>query len=74
MLSESFLRLRCGMLVWDVIKSCGGDFGCEPVSFRQADDQWDEVLLDLLLIELLADFVQGLDGLKEVSGDFAILC
>ena len=45
------------MLVGCVEESGGGDFGGEPVGFAEADGQGDEVLLDLLLGELIADFV-----------------
>jgi hypothetical protein len=66
LLSEALLRLRRSVLVWSVVQASGGDLGCEPVGFGEADGQRYEVLLDLLLRELLADLVEGLDGLEEV--------
>ena len=45
------------MLVWSVVEASRGDFGGKPVGLREAHGKWDEVLLDLLLRELVADFV-----------------
>lgn len=63
LLPQAFLRLCACVLIWGVVEAGGRDFRSEPVSFGEADDKWDEVLFDLLLRELVADLVQGLDGL-----------
>ena len=62
-LSELLLRWRRGSCVRGAVKTGGGDLRGEPVGLGQAQDKRDKVLLDLLLRELLADFVQGLDSL-----------
>lgn len=67
MLSKTFLGLRCGLLIWSVVEAGCGDLRGEPVGFREADRQWDEVLFDLLLGELFADLVEGLDSLEWIS-------
>ena len=54
------------MLVWCVVEAGSGDLGGEPVGFGEADGEGDEVLLDLLLGELVADLVEGLDSLREL--------
>ena len=55
------------MFVGLVVEACGGDFGGEPVGFGEAEGEGDEVLLDLLARELVADFVEGFDGLADVN-------
>ena len=65
LLSQPLLRLRRGVFVGLVEEAGGGDFGGEPVGFGKADGKGDEVLLDLGLGELVADFVEGFDGLMK---------
>lgn len=55
------------MLVWCVVESGGGYLGGKPIGLGQADSKWDEVLLDLLLGELVTDFVQRFHGLQKIS-------
>lgn len=63
LLSEPFLRLWSGMLVWCVVEASGRDLGCEPIGFGKTESQGNEVLLDLLLRKLIADLVERLDSL-----------
>lgn len=63
LLSESFLRLWGGMLIWCVVEPSGRDLGCKPVGFGETQGQGNEVLLDLLLRKLIADLVERLDSL-----------
>ena len=62
-LAEALLRLHGGMLIGCIVQTGCGDFGSEPVGLGEALDQGEEVLFDLLLRDLVADLVQGLDGL-----------
>lgn len=55
------------MWVRDGVEASGGDFRREPVGFGEAYNEWGEVGLDLMLGELVADFVQGLNGLERDS-------
>ena len=52
------------MLIRCVVEASGRDFRGKPVGFREAECEGNEVLFDLLLAELLANLVEGLDGLK----------
>jgi hypothetical protein len=63
MLSELFLVLRAGVLIGCVVEAGGRDLRCKPVCFREAECEGNKVLFDLLLAELLANLVEGLDGL-----------
>ena len=45
-------------------------FRGKPVCLCEADGEGDEVLLDLLRGELLADLVQRLDSLAEMSAEY----
>lgn len=63
MLSEVLLQCRRGFSVWGAVQTCGGDLGGEPIGFREVEYETDEVLLDLALRQLLADFVERFDGL-----------
>ena len=63
MLSKLFLVLRAGVLIGCVVKTGGWNLRCKPVCFREAECEGDKVLFDLLLAELLANLVEGLDGL-----------
>jgi len=63
MLSELFLVLRAGVLIRCVVETGGRDLRCKPVGLREAECEGNKVLFDLLLAELLADLVEGLDGL-----------
>lgn len=45
------------MLIWGVVQSGGRDLRCEPIGLGKANGKGDEVLLDLLLRELVADLV-----------------
>ena len=71
LLTQTFLRLRGGVLVGCVVEAGCGDFGGEPVGFGEADGEGDEVVFDLLLRELLADFVERFYGLDCVSQGIA---
>jgi len=62
-LSELFLVLRAGVLIGCVVEPGGRNLRCEPVGFREAECEGNEVLFDLLLAELLADLVEGFNGL-----------
>jgi hypothetical protein len=66
-LSEALLHGRCGLFVWCRVQAGGGDLGSKPVGFGEVEDQGDKVLFDLTLVQLLADFVEGFDGL--ISND-----
>lgn len=57
LLSKLLLHRRRGFLVWDIVKTSGGDFGSEPVGFRESDCEGNEVLFDLLWGKLFADLV-----------------
>lgn len=50
-------------MVGCIVQARRGDFGCEPVGLGEALDEGKKVLLDLLLRELVADPVEGLDSL-----------
>lgn len=62
-LPESLLKGRRGFLVRHAVKTGGGDFRGKPIGFGQALDHGNEILFDLLFGQLLADFVEGFDGL-----------
>lgn len=51
------------MLIRCVVEAGGRDLRCKPVGFREAECEGNEVLFDLLLAKLLANLVEGLDGL-----------
>lgn len=57
-----------GLLVWCGVEASRGDLGGEPVGLGQTEDERDEMLLDLALGELLANLVEGLDGLRNKNG------
>lgn len=67
-LTEGLLQSRRRLLVWCGVEASRGDLGSEPVCFGQAEDERDEMLFDLVLGELLANLVEGLDGLCINSG------
>jgi hypothetical protein len=62
-LSECFLRRWCGARVWCLVQASRGDLRCEPIGFGEAHNKGDEGILNLLLRQLFADLVQGLDSL-----------
>lgn len=64
LLAEALLHGRCGLFVWCRVQARGRDLGSEPVGFGEVEDKGDKVLFDLALVQLLADFVEGLDGLE----------
>jgi len=64
MLSEALLHRRRGFFVWCRVQARGGDLGSEPVGFGEVEDQGDKVLFNLALVQLVADFVEGLNGLE----------
>jgi hypothetical protein len=64
LLSEARLNLCAGTSIRVVVEAGGGDFGGKPVGAGEADGERDEVLFDLLGRELVADFVEGLHGLR----------
>jgi len=66
-LAQPFLGAGGGVLVGGVVEACGADFAREPVGFAEAEGEGDEVLFYLLLGELGADFVEGVDGLRLVG-------
>lgn len=63
LLPEALLRLRSGMLVWYVVEASGRDLRGEPVCLGETDGQGDEILLDLLLRQLIANLVERFNGL-----------
>lgn len=65
-LPESLLEGGRGFLVRHTVKASGGDFRGKPIGFGQALNHRDEVLFDLFFGQLLADFVEGFDGLEDV--------
>lgn len=63
LLTEGLLDGWSNAGVGSDVEASRGDFRGKPICFREAYDERDEVLLDLLLRELFADLVQGFDGL-----------
>lgn len=63
LLTELLLHWWRGLLVWSMVKSSRRDLRCEPIRLRKPYGEWNEVLLNLLHRQLLADLVQRLDGL-----------
>lgn len=63
MLPEGLLRWGCSARVRSLVETSRGNLGGEPVGFRQAEDEGNEGVLNLLLRQLLADLVQRLNGL-----------
>lgn len=55
------------MWVGGGVEPSSGDLGSKPVGFGEADNEWSEVGLDLVLGELVADLVQRLNSLREKS-------
>lgn len=69
-LSEVLLQCWRGFSVGGAVQTCGGDLGCEPIGFREVENERDEMLLNLALRQLLADFVERFDGLiRSISID-----
>lgn len=66
-LSKALLEGFGGFSVWCRIQTCCGDLGGEPIRFGEVQDQRDKVLLDLALGQLLADLVEGFNGLNPSS-------
>lgn len=57
LLSKAFLGRLRDAGVGSGVEAGGGDFGCEPVGFGEADDEGDEVLFDVFGFQLGADLV-----------------
>jgi hypothetical protein len=66
-LSERLLRGGCGAGVGGLVKTSRGDFWCEPIRLWQAHYEGYEGILDLLLRQLLANLVEGLDSLDTLG-------
>jgi hypothetical protein len=64
LLAQRLLDGRGDLGVGGGVEAASRDLGGEPVGFREADGEGDEVLLNLLGRQLVADFVQRLDGLR----------
>lgn len=67
-LAEGLLQSWRSLLVWCGVEASRGDLGGEPVGLGQTEDERDEMLLNLALGELLANLVEGLDGLRNKNG------
>lgn len=67
LLAQLFLNRRGHLLVGSCEETTATDLGSEPVGLCEADCEGDEVLLDLLRREILADLVEGFDGLADIS-------
>ena len=65
MLSQLLLGWRRSACVGCAVQAGRGDFGGEPVGFGKAQNERDEILFNLLLRELLADLVEGFNGLTD---------
>lgn len=63
LLSELFLERRANFLVGRGVQAAARDLGGEPVRLGESDGQGNEVFLDLLRGELIADLVERLDSL-----------
>lgn len=68
LLAQLLLDRRRSLLVGGREKTTARDLGCEPVGFREAEGEGDEVFFDLFGRELLADLVEGFDGLIDGKG------
>lgn len=67
LLAELLLDGRRNSLVGRRVQATPGHLGGKPVGFGEADDQGDEVLLDLLGGKFGANLIERLNGLR--SGD-----
>jgi len=63
LLSKGLLQSRGYFTVWHTIETRGGDLRGKPVCFGEAKGHGHEMLFDLLLGELIANLVKGLNGL-----------
>lgn len=63
-LPEALLECLIGFPVWCRVQTCSGDLGGEPIRFGEVQDQGNKVLFDLAFRQLLADLVEGFDGLE----------
>lgn len=52
------------LLVRYGVETAAGHLGGEPVGLGESDRQWDEVLFNLLRRQIVADLVEGFDGLS----------
>lgn len=69
MLSESVLRTRGRLGIWDCVETCRRDLGCKPIGFGEANDEGNEVLFDLSLGQIITYFVERFDCLWYLLGE-----
>jgi hypothetical protein len=62
------LYWRRHLLVWGGEETATRNFGSKPIGLGKSNGERDEVLLNLLWREIVANLIQGLNGLRlEVS-------